>query len=158
MWYNGVGVRILGDLIYTRMTQTDDADIARILAVYDLPKIARYIAIGEQYFDYVTGHETVYFYKIFDENALIGTIHLELQEDTMFLSVVVFPQHQNAGYGTKILTDIQKDVFGLGYKRIEVSIDETNIASIRLFEKVGFTFVSQEDELRNYAWRKGEYN
>ena len=156
MWYNGVGVRILGDLIYTRLAKTDDADIAQISAVYDLPKIARYIAIGEQYFDYVTGNETVYFYKIFDENALIGTIHLEMQEDTMFLSVVVFPQHQNAGYGTKVLTDIQKDVFGLGYKRIEVSIDETNTPSIGLFEKVGFAFVSQEDELRNYVWRKGE--
>ena len=151
-----LGVRILGDLIYTRLTQMDDADIARISVVYDLPEIARYIAIGEQYFDYVTGNETVYFYKVFDENALIGTIHLETQGDTMFLSVVVFPQYQNAGCGTKILTDIQKDVFGLGYKRIEVSIDETNIASIRLFEKVGFAFVSQEDELKNYVWTKGE--
>lgn len=148
----------MDNLIYTRMTQTDDADIARISAVYDLPEIARYIAIGEQYFNYVTGHETVYFYKIFDENALIGTIHLETQKDTLYLSVVVFSQHQNTGYGTKILTDIQKDVFGLGYKRIEVSIDETNIASIRLFEKVGFAFMSQEDELRNYVWTKGEYN
>ena len=146
----------MDNLIYTRMTQTDDADIARISAVYDLPEIARYIAIGEQYFNYVTGHETVYFYKIFDENALIGTIHLETQKDTLYLSVVVFSQHQNTGYGTKILTDIQKDVFGLGYKRIEVSIDETNIASIRLFEKVGFAFVSQEDELKNYVWTKGE--
>ena len=148
----------MSNLIYARMTRTDDADIAQISAVYDLPEIARYIAIGEQYFDYVTGNETVYFYKVFDENALIGTIHLETQKDTLYLSVVVFPQYQNSGYGTKILTDIQKDVFGLGYKRIEVSIDETNIASIRLFEKVGFSFVSQEDELRNYAWRKGEYN
>ena len=146
----------MSNLIYARMTRTDDADIAQISAVYDLPEIARYIAIGERYFDYVTGHENVYFYKILDENALIGTIHLETQKDTLYLSVVVFPQYQNAGYGTKILTDIQKDVFGLGYKRIEVSIDETNIASIGLFEKVGFAFVSQEDELRNYVWRKGE--
>lgn len=146
----------MSNLIYARMTQTDDADIAQISAVYDLPEIARYIAIGEQYFDYVTGHENVYFYKIFDENGLIGTIHLETQKDTLYLSVVVFTQHQNAGYGTKVLTDIQKDVFGLGYKRIEVSIDETNTPSIGLFEKVGFAFVSQEDELRNYVWRKGE--
>lgn len=136
------------------MTKTDDADIAQILAVYDLPEIARHIAIGERYFDYVTGNENVYFFKINDENGLIGTIHLETQKETLYLSVVVFPQYQNAGYGTKILTDIQKDVFGLGYERIEVSIDEANIASIGLFEKVGFTFVSQEDELKNYVWRK----
>ena len=146
----------MSNLIYTRMTRTDDADIAQISAVYDLPEIARYIAIGERYFDYVTGNETVYFFKINDKNGLIGTIHLETQKDTLYLSVVVFPQYQNAGYGTKILTDIQKDVFGLGYKRIEVSIDETNTPSIGLFEKVGFAFVSQEDELRNYVWRKGE--
>ena len=148
----------MNNLIYTRLTQTDVADIAQISAVYDLPEIARYIAIGERYFDYVTGNENVYFYKINDENGLVSTIHLEMQEETLFLSVVVFPKFQNAGYGTKILTDIQKDVFGLGYKRIEVSIDKANIASIGLFEKAGFAFVSQEDELKNYVWTKGEYN
>ena len=146
----------MDNLIYTRMTKTDDADIAQILAVYDLPEIARYIAIGEQYFDYVTGNENVYFFKIYDENVLIGTVHPETQDDTLFLSVVVFPHFQNMGYGTQILTDIQKDVFGLGFQRIKVSIDRANIASIRLFEKVGFAFVSQEDELKNYVWRKGE--
>ena len=147
---------MMGNLIYTRLTQTDDTDIAQIAAIYHLPDIARYITIGEQYFDYITGNENVYFYKVYRENTLIGTVHFETQENTLFLSVVVSPEFQNAGYGTKILTDIKKDVFGLGYKRIEVSIDEANIASIRLFEKGGFAFVSQEDELKNYVWRKGE--
>ena len=85
----------MSNLIYARMTRTDDADIAQISAVYDLPEIARYIAIGERYFDYVTGNETVYFFKINDKNGLIGTIHLETQKDTLYLSVVVFPQYQN---------------------------------------------------------------
>ena len=146
----------MDNLIYARLAQTDDADVARIAAVYQLPEIARYIAIGEQYFDYVTGNENVNFFRVYAKDLLIGTIHLEKQEDTLYLSVVVFPQYQNAGYGTQILEDIQKDVFGLGYKTIEVSIDEANIASIRLFEKAGFEFVSQDDELRNYVWRKGE--
>ena len=52
------------------------------------------------------------------------------------------------------MTDIQTDAFGLGFERIEVSIDQTNIASIRLFEKAGFVFVSQEEELKNYVWQK----
>ena len=146
----------MSNLIYTRLTQTNDEDIAQISTVYDLPEIAQYIAIGEQYFCYVTGNENVYFYKIFSDDNLMGTVHLEKQEDTLYLSVVVFPQYQNAGYGTKILADVQKDAFGLGYKIIEVSIDEINLASIRLFEKAGFVFVSQDDELRNYVWKKGK--
>jgi len=69
---------------------------------------------------------------------------------------VVLPDFQGQGIGTKILSDIQNDIFGLGYKTISVSIDEKNLASIRMFEKAGFVFVSQEDELRNYVYRIGE--
>ncbi len=144
----------MSNLIYTRLMKTDDMDILNIRAMYQLPEISRYIAIGEQYFDYVTGIENVCFCKVYKEGTLIGTVHLEKQKDSLFLSVVVFPKFQNAGYGMEILTDIKKDVFDLGYKSIAVSIDQTNIASIRLFEKAGFVFVSQEEELKNYVWQK----
>lgn len=144
----------MSNFIYIRLMKTDDADIPQIAAAYQLKEIARYINIGEQYFDYVTDNENVYFYKVYEGETLIGAVHLEKQQGILFMSIVIFPEYQRADRGTRILTDIQTDAFELGFERIEVSIDQTNIASIRLFEKAGFVFVSQEDELKNYVWQK----
>ena len=78
---------------------------------------------------------------------MIGTTHLEQQENVLFMDVLVFPKFQRAGLGTSIVKDIQDDIFELGYKSIEISIDEENIGYLRLFEKAGFAFVSKEAEL-----------
>ena len=56
--------------------------------------------------------------------------------------------------GASIVKDIQDDIFELGYKSIEISIDEENIGSLRLFEKAGFAFVSKEAELLNFVYKK----
>ena len=49
----------------------------------------------------------------------------------------------------------RKSIFDfLDFDKIEVSIDKSNAASIKLFEKMNFKFVSVENELLNYAWQK----
>ena len=53
-----------------------------------------------------------------------------------------------------IVKDIQDDVFKLDYKSIEISIDEANFTSLRLFENAGFVFTSKEDELMNFIYKK----
>ena len=65
------------------------------------------------------------------------------------MDILVFPEFQRMGFGTKIIKDIQDDVFELEYEKIEVSIDESNVASIQLFSNAGFVFMSKEDELIN---------
>ena len=70
------------------------------------------------------------------------------------MDIIIVPEFQNSGLGTKVINDIKNDIFNLSFKKIEVSIDENNIPSLRLFEKVGFKFVSQEDELKNYEYLK----
>ena len=57
------------------------------------------------------------------------------------------------GLGTKVIRDIQQDIFEINYDKIFVSIDERNVASIRLFEKSGFLMESQEDELLNFVYK-----
>ena len=52
------------------------------------------------------------------------------------------------------INDIKDDIFNLSFKKVKVSVDENNILSLRLFEKAGFKFVSQEDELKNYEYLK----
>ena len=40
------------------------------------------------------------------------------------------------------------------YEKIEISIDETNIASLNLFERAGFIRISKEDELINFVYQR----
>ena len=95
-----------------------------------------------------------YFYKVYKKRNLVGTIHLEKNDNIIYMDIIIFPEFQNSGLGTKVINDIKNDIFKLSFKKIEVSIDENNIPSLRLFEKVGFKFVSQEDELKNYEYLK----
>ena len=132
----------------------NDADVPHLAEIYQEPEIARYLSISDNYFHYVTNTENVHFYKVYKNGELIGTTHLEKQGTILFMDILVFPKFQRAGLGTKIVKDIKDDVFELGYKIIEISIDETNFASLRLFENAGFVLTSKENELMNFVYKK----
>ncbi len=144
----------MSDLTYTRIISEDDVDICELLQIYQMPDISQYISVGNNYFHYVTNTENVYFYKIYKNEKLIGAIHLEKYENLLYMDILIFPKFQRMGFATKVIKDIQNDIFKLNYKKIEISIDETNIASITLFENAGFSFVSKEDELINFVYQK----
>ena len=145
---------MMNDLTYTRIISEDDVDISKLLPIYQMPDISQYISIGDNYFHYVANTENVYFYKIYKNEKLIGTIHLEKHKNLLYMDILIFPEFQKMGFATKVIKDIQKDIFKLNYKKIEISIDERNIASITLFENAGFSFVSKEDELMNFVYQK----
>ena len=132
----------------------DDVDVSQLVEIYQAPEIMRYLSISDNYFHHVTNNENVHFYKVYKNDELIGTTHLEKQENVLFMDLLVFPKFQRAGLGASIVQDIQDDILNLGYKSIEISIDEKNIASLRLFEKAGFAFISKEDELLNFVYKK----
>lgn len=96
----------------------------------------------------------MFFYKVYKEWNFIGTIHLEKNDNIIYMDILIFPEFQNSGLGTKVINDIKDDIFNLSFKKIKVSIDDNNISSLSFFEKVGFKFVSQEDELKNYEYLK----
>ena len=132
----------------------DDADVSKLVEIYQVPEIARYLSISDNYFHYVTNNENVHFYKVYKNGEMIGTTHLEQQGIVLFMDVLVFPKFQRAGLGASIVKDIQDDIFELGYKSIEISIDEANTASLRLFGNAGFVFTSKEDELLNFVYKR----
>ena len=144
----------MSNLTYTRMLSEYDIDIPRLITIYKTPEIARYLSISENYFHYVTNTANVFFYKVYENNEMVASIHLEKQEAILFMSIMVFPEFQRNGLGTKIIKDIQNNISGLDYERIEVSIDERNTASIKLFENAGFIRTSNEDELMIFVYQK----
>ena len=140
------------NLKFIRVISELDKDIAYIQAIHRLPQISRFIGISDNYFAYVIENSNVYIYKVFSDDILVGTAHLEICDSTLYMDIVVVPQYQNKGIGTNILRKIQGGSLPITFDRIEVSIDENNTASKRLFEKMGFVFISKEDELENYLY------
>ena len=143
----------MNNLVYSRLLAENDADVSRLMQVLQLPEISRYLYISDHYFDYVTNTANVYFYKVYENKELIGSIHLEKPGSILYMDILVFPEFQGKGYGTKIIKDIQRDIFDLHYERIEVSIAESNTASLKLFRNAGFEFVSQEDGLLDFVYK-----
>ena len=141
-------------LTYMRMLSEEDVDIFQLLQIYKMPKISQFLSISDNYFHYVTNTKNVYFYKIYESEKMIGTIHLEKHENLLHMGILVFPIFQRMGLGTKIIKDILNDIFQLDYERIEISIDEDNTASLRLFENAGFVATSKDHELVNFVYRR----
>ena len=143
-------------MTYCLLKKADDADIPLILSVYKQPLISQYISIDEEnYWKYITDTDNVYFYKIYKDDILVSTIHLELDNCVLYMSVVVFPEHQKQGIATTIVKDIQAGKFELDFDKIQVSIDEKNTASINLFESAKFVCVGKDTELLEYEYSKG---
>lgn len=65
--------------------------------------------------------------------------------------------HYNLTY-KKLLSDNDTDIPVLTeiYKTPEISVDERNAASLKLFENAGFTRTSKEDELINLSYQRKE--
>lgn len=141
---------------YQRIVSKEDGDIPYLSSMLKLSEISRYISIDEKnYWQYVTSNENVFYFKVYDnDDRLVAATHCETVNRKLYMDIMVVPAHQRKGIATSVLRDIQSDRLPLSFDQIEVSIDETNIASIKLFEKMHFLCVSKEDELLNYIYKK----
>ena len=145
---------IMDNLTYEKLIDENDIAIPELKAMYQLPEVSKYLSISDNYFCYVTKTSGVYFYKLCNTDELIGAIHLELNENLLYMDILIFPKFQRKGFATKVIKDIKNDIFKLNYNKIEISIDETNSASLKLFENAGFRRVSKDDELINLVYHK----
>ena len=110
-------------MIYRLIKNFDDEDIPTILRVYKQPSISQFISIDEEsYWKYITSTDNVYFYKIYKDGVLVATIQLEVDNRVVYMSVVVFPEHQKQGIATTILKDIQAGKFELDFDKIQGSL------------------------------------
>ena len=146
-------------MIYRRLNSPNDPDIPYLTSALKQPEIARFISIDEtNYWTYVTNTENVFYFKVFENDVLVAATHCEISNRTLYMDIMVIPTYQRKGVATTILNDIQSGTLLLDFDKIEVSIDKSNAASIKLFEKMNFKFVSMEDELLNYVYAKNSIN
>ena len=140
-------------LTYKLIVRKNDPDIPHLTSALKLPEISQFISIDESnYWNYVTQTKNVFYYKVFLDNYLVAATHIEKSNQTLYMDIMVIPEYQRKGIAIEILSDILSGKLQLDFNKIEVAIDEQNTASIKLFEKMNFKFVSKEDELLNYTY------
>lgn len=127
----------------------DDPDLDDLIRIHNEPSVSKYISISDNYYNYVTETENVCYYKIMVDGILAGGIHSEIHSKTMYLSVCIDEKYRRLGLAEKSLKKIISRIPS-AVKTIDVSIEETNISSIRLFQKLGFRFAEQNNELITY--------
>ena len=127
-----------------------DSDLDELIRIHQEPSVSRFLSTSDNYFKYVTGTESVDYYKIIVDGILVGGIHSEIDSNTVSLSICVDEKHRCLGIAEKSL----QKFFSLlpsAVKTIEVFIEETNIPSILLFQKLGFQTSEKEQELIKYC-------
>lgn len=138
---------------YIQITSEKDKDIPYLLSIHRVPEISHFISINEKnYFHYVTTTENVFYFKVYKNDDLVATVHCELFDKMIYLSILVIPNFQKQGIGTAILYDIQNGVLPLTYTHIKVSIDKVNSPSLRLFKKMNFIKTSEDEDLIDFIW------
>ena len=141
---------------YLQIISEKDRDIPYLLSIHNLPEISRFISINEKtYFKYVTSTENVFYFKAYKNETLAATVHFELSDGILYISLLVIPEFQKQGIGTEIIHDIQNGVFGLPFKQIKVSIDKLNTSSLSLFSKMNFIKDSEDEDLIDFIWPIG---
>ena len=76
-------------LTYVRVISKDDSDIPQFIRTYKNPCVSRFISISDNYFHYVTNSENVFFYKVYESEKLIGAVHLEKNENLLYMDILV---------------------------------------------------------------------
>jgi ribosomal protein S18 acetylase RimI-like enzyme len=80
--------------------------------------------------------KTHVFLKATADNKIIGSVRVLQEESTCYVGrLMVHPDCQNQGIGTKLLLDLER-LFSCG--RFELFTGERSLRNIRLYEKLGY--------------------
>ena len=83
-----------------------------------------------------------------DKNAIIGSVRAQERDGTVYIGkLMVHPEHRHKGYGTMLLSEIEKC---FPDKRYELFTSTRSLDNIRLYQKLGYTIFARKavnDEL-----------
>lgn len=83
-----------------------------------------------------------------DTKQLVGDIYLRKENDTYWIGYTIHPQYARNSYASEAVTGTINWVIDQGGKVIKAGVLPENDASIRLLEKLDFTYETKiEDEL-----------
>ena len=77
-----------------------------------------------------------------DKNAIIGSVRAIERDGTVFIGkLMVHPDHRYKGYGTRLLSEIEKC---FPDKRYELFTSTRSINNIRLYQKLGYSIFARK--------------
>ena len=83
-----------------------------------------------------------------DNNTIIGSVRAQERDGTVYIGkLMVHPDHRHKGYGTMLLSEIEKCFPDMRY---ELFTSTRSIDNIRLYQKLGYTIFARKvvnDEL-----------
>ena len=83
-----------------------------------------------------------------DNNAIIGSVRAQERDGTVYIGkLMVHPDHRHKGYGTRLLSEIEKC---FPDKRYELFTSTRSSDNIRLYQKLGYSIFARKavnDEL-----------
>ena len=92
-----------------------------------------------------------------DKNVIIGSVRAQERDGTVYIGkLMVHPGHRHKGYGTRLLTEIEKC---FPDKRYELFTSTRSLDNIRLYQKLGYTIFARKavnDELEFVYMEKNE--
>ena len=84
------------------------------------------------------------FLKVIKENKIIGSVRAYEKNDTCFVGkLIVEPEYQNAGIGTKLMTEIEKRFERI--RRFELFTGYKSKKNLYLYSKIGYKEFRREE-------------
>ncbi len=147
------------DVVIHRKSQPEilfrdiDKNDEKLLYDWANDPLVRQQSFNSQEIDYQT-HQKWFARKLQDKNTLfwvaqkdekpIGLVRFDIQNDYAVIGVSIDKNQRGKGYGSTILTQASQSFVNVFRLPIYAYIKQTNIASIRSFEKAGFILKKSE--------------
>ena len=68
-----------------------------------------------------------------------------IDDETPSLAIALYKEYRGQGIGTALMRAVIRDYAELGYKRLSLAVQKANYV-VKMYEKVGFRTVSENDE------------
>ena len=89
-------------------------------------------------------------YKLEQDGKIIASIRCCIKDDILYIEkLIVDPDFQNRGIGTKIMTDIEKR-YSSSVKRYSLFTGDKSARNIHLYKKLGYREIRQEATKRDF--------
>ena len=110
---------------------------AALFGIDDIPPLKQ--TIDEVFAEYEKG---IILKLVTDDNVIIGSVRAREENKTVYIGkLMVHPEHRHKGYGTRLLTEIEKC---FTCERYELFTSTRSVDNIRLYEKNGYKEYKRE--------------
>lgn len=103
------------------------------------------------------GQKNAYFYILEDDVRPCGLVRIEEGEEYAVVGITVGPESRGKGYSSSMLQMALVDFRESSSQKVYAYIKKENVASIKAFERAGFSFDSnlifQGAESKLYIWK-----